>query len=455
MAETPNSQGDKARRPRPFGSFLLFLTILVVVLFAFGGQHLGGPTKLSQDEFWWHLYTGGVARLELKGENEITGELRAGERFVTSFAGLADQEPRIQQIHAIGSYLTIPADTLEIATAAGLIHPEVLRHLTRIERLTQQSTSSDGAEFEQTLLEQEDRLLVGATVAPATEWAGHPDVERSSSGLGLPSQGGRVWFRLDENADIGSVKSSLASIAPVYEHHSFDTSLGVTHGRADATFGLILLTWGPWILIFGVFLLFMRQMRNQGSGAGVMSFGRSRAQLYSKESHTNVTFDDVAGALEAKEEVREVVEFLKNPGRFTRIGGRIPRGVMLVGPPAAARPSWPRRSRGRRRCPSSRSPAPTSSRCSWGSAPAACATSSSRRATTPPASSSWTRSTPSAAGAARGWAGVTTSASRHSTPSWWRWTASAPTRGSSWWPPPTAPTCSIPPSCGRGASTAR
>jgi cell division protease FtsH len=68
-----------------------------------------------------------------------------------------------------------------------------------------------------------------------------------------------------------------------------------------------------------------------------MSFGRSRATLYTKENHTNVTFDDVAGAQEAKEEVREVVEFLKNPSRFTRIGGRIPRGVLLVGPPGCGK----------------------------------------------------------------------------------------------------------------------
>jgi cell division protease FtsH len=86
-----------------------------------------------------------------------------------------------------------------------------------------------------------------------------------------------------------------------------------------------------------VFLIFMRQMRSQGGAGGVMSFGRSRAQLYSKESHTNVTFDDVAGADEAKDEVRELVEFLKNPGRFTRIGGRIPRGVLLVGPPGCGK----------------------------------------------------------------------------------------------------------------------
>ena len=99
----------------------------------------------------------------------------------------------------------------------------------------------------------------------------------------------------------------------------------------------VMLVYGPWLLIFVVFLIFMRQMRNQGAAGGVMSFGRSRAQLYSKENHTNVTFDDVAGADEAKDEVREVVEFLKNPGRFTRVGGRIPRGVLLVGPPGCGK----------------------------------------------------------------------------------------------------------------------
>jgi cell division protease FtsH len=98
-----------------------------------------------------------------------------------------------------------------------------------------------------------------------------------------------------------------------------------------------LLFWAPWILGFVVIMLFMRQMRAQSGAGGVMGFGRSRAQLYTKENRTNITFDDVAGAREAKDEVREVVEFLKNPSRFTRIGGRIPRGVLLVGPPGCGK----------------------------------------------------------------------------------------------------------------------
>ena len=90
----------------------------------------------------------------------------------------------------------------------------------------------------------------------------------------------------------------------------------------------------PWLLIFAfVWFFIFRQLRNSASAGGMLgNFGRSRHRITSKE-HTNVTFDDVAGIEEAKEEVMEIVEFLKNPKKFQRLGGRIPRGVLLVGEP--------------------------------------------------------------------------------------------------------------------------
>src|SRR4051812_1865042 len=94
----------------------------------------------------------------------------------------------------------------------------------------------------------------------------------------------------------------------------------------------------PWLLIFAfVWFFIFRQLRNSAS-AGVMlgNFGRSRHRITSKE-HTNITFDDVAGIEEAKEEVMEIVEFLKNPKKFQRLGGRIPRGVLLVGEPGTGK----------------------------------------------------------------------------------------------------------------------
>ncbi len=100
---------------------------------------------------------------------------------------------------------------------------------------------------------------------------------------------------------------------------------------------VLLTTVGPWVLLLGlVWFFFFRQMR-AGPGGGVLSFGKSRATLYNKENRTNTTFADVAGIEEAKEEVAELVEFLKNPQRFQRLGGRIPKGVLLVGPPGTGK----------------------------------------------------------------------------------------------------------------------
>jgi cell division protease FtsH len=100
----------------------------------------------------------------------------------------------------------------------------------------------------------------------------------------------------------------------------------------------ILGTIGPWLLVLAIVWFFIiRQMRSPGGSGGVLNFGRSRASLYTKESRTNVTFDDVAGMEEAKAEVREIIEFLKNPGKFARLGGSIPRGVLLVGSPGTGK----------------------------------------------------------------------------------------------------------------------
>jgi cell division protease FtsH len=101
----------------------------------------------------------------------------------------------------------------------------------------------------------------------------------------------------------------------------------------------VLISMVPWILIFAfVWFFVFRQMRGMGGGPGGMlgNFGRSRHRVTSRE-HTNVTFNDVAGIEEAKEEVTEIIEFLKNPKRFQRLGGRIPRGVLLVGDPGCGK----------------------------------------------------------------------------------------------------------------------
>jgi len=95
-----------------------------------------------------------------------------------------------------------------------------------------------------------------------------------------------------------------------------------------------LISWFPMLIILGIWIFVMRQM--QGSGGKAMGFGKSKAKLLT-EAHGRVTFEDVAGIDEAKEDLQEIVEFLRDPQKFQRLGGRIPRGVLLVGPPGTGK----------------------------------------------------------------------------------------------------------------------
>jgi cell division protease FtsH len=111
----------------------------------------------------------------------------------------------------------------------------------------------------------------------------------------------------------------------------------VTTEPDNDIWGGLLLTLVPWFLFIGFFLfLFTRQMRGGGGAGGIMSFGRSKVKMIPPEE-AKTTFDEVAGVEEAKEEVAEIVAFLKDPKRFSRLGGRVPRGVLLVGLPGTGK----------------------------------------------------------------------------------------------------------------------
>jgi cell division protease FtsH len=119
--------------------------------------------------------------------------------------------------------------------------------------------------------------------------------------------------------------------------HNVKLSAAPASSGMDSFWGVFLSSWLPFLILIGVYIFFMRQMQGKGGGAGgAMSFGKSRAKLLN-ESTEKKTFADVAGIDEAKEELHEIVDFLKDPTKFQKLGGRIPRGCLLVGPPGTGK----------------------------------------------------------------------------------------------------------------------
>ena len=98
----------------------------------------------------------------------------------------------------------------------------------------------------------------------------------------------------------------------------------------------IFISWFPFLLLIAVWIYLMRQMQGGGGGRGALSFGKSRARMLS-EDQVRITFNEVAGVDEAKEEVKELVDFLRDPGKYQKLGGKIPRGVLMVGPPGTGK----------------------------------------------------------------------------------------------------------------------
>ncbi len=155
---------------------------------------------------------------------------------------------------------------------------------------------------------------------------------RSNNILSVTIQGRNIYGIYKDGKEFKSYAPDDPELIKILREHNVKI-----HAKPDEESGFwqnIFISWFPMLLLIGVWIFFMRQM--QAGGGKAMAFGKSRARLFTNKEN-KVTFKDVAGVDEAKEELQEIIEFLTDPKKFTKLGGRIPKGVLLVGPPGTGK----------------------------------------------------------------------------------------------------------------------
>ncbi len=359
MNEEPNKDSGKGKdKKRTRNKFnMLFTLLFIIVIFALlinmlGDGAWGESREITPLTFYKLLYTGKVIHIDNNGLDRVEGEYLLDNGSTGSDAAFSTGAYGTGAKRTGRFFVELSPEELEKRA------PDFAEYLGRNVENGSPDVLWEKLAGNQILVNSYYTVICDN---PNSVESAASQAERKAQGTtrseGDPStllfveyiEGGQIRFMRYDLTKAGMQSGSsrtlmdlTATLRKQYPDAPFKTyplqnEASLDFNKPNTFLTSLVATLIPWILIIGLFWFFiLRQMKAPGGGGGVLSFGRSRATMVNKEK-TNITFKDVAGIEEAKEEVGEIIEFLKNPGHFSRLGGRVPTGVLLVGPPGTGK----------------------------------------------------------------------------------------------------------------------